>query len=284
MRALVGPAPSTFAVLLALVAAQTATALALSNAPVWLLALVAYTLGALLNCAVLNMVHEACHGLIFRSRRWNVAAAFVANLGSLWPQVETFFRYHLPHHRHLGDYDRDATIPRDWEARLVGRSRVGKLLWLICFAFIYPFRVAGMDVGPARRSWIAVNALLQAGWLGLLYGIGGWQPILYLFLAFYFHFGLHPLNAIALQEHFATRGGQESYSYYGIGNWLTLNAGYHVEHHDMPYIPWSRLPRLTALAPEFFRGEQSYSSWSGLIGDFVRDRRWSLWARTVRKP
>ncbi len=282
VRDLLGPAPSTFLLLLALVGAQTAVALALSEAPVWLLVLVAYTVGAVINCAVLNMVHEACHGLIFRSRRWNIFAAFVANLGSMWPQVETFFRYHLPHHLYLGDYDRDATIPRDWEARLIGRSWVLKILWLIFFAFLYPFRVVGMQVGPARRSWAAINVTLQLLWLSLLYALGGWQPILYLFFSFYFHFGLHPLNAIALQEHLFVRRGQESYSYYGIGNWITFNAGYHVEHHDFPYIAWSRIRRLRALAPEYYEQSHSYESWSGLMADFVRDRRWSLWARVVR--
>ena len=282
VRGLIGPAPSTFLVLIALVGAQIAVALALRGAPIWLIVLAAYTLGAVINCGVLNMIHEACHGLIFRSRRLNVFAAFVANLGSFWPQVETFFRYHLPHHRHLGDYDRDATVPRVWEARLVGRSKASKLLWLFFFAVIYPFRVAGMQVGPARKSWIATNFSFQLCWLTLLFILGGWLAILYLLLSFYFHFGLHPLNAIALQEHLFVRRGQESYSYYGIGNWITLNAGYHVEHHDIPYIPWSRLRRLRALAPEFYEEAHSYNSWSGLVADFVRDRRWSLWARAVR--
>jgi sphingolipid delta-4 desaturase len=282
VRELVGPAPSTFLVLLALVAAQTSVALSLQHAPLWVLALVAYTVGAVLNCGVLNMVHEASHGLIFRGRRWNRMAAYVANLGTFWPSVETFFRYHLPHHRYLGEYDRDTTIARDWEARFVGRSALRKVLWLVFFAVIYPFRVTHMNVGRRYNGRIVFNFVMQAAWWVLLYSVGGWRPLAYLALSFYFHFGLHPLNAIALQEHLFVRHGQESYSYYGIANWITFNAGYHVEHHDMPSIPWSRLRRLRAIAPEFYEGRHAYHSWTGLILKFVRDRRWSLWARVMR--
>ena len=284
VRDLTGPAPSTFLLLLALVGAQITIALWLCDRPLWMLALAAYTVGAVVNCGVLNMIHEACHGLIFRGRRWNRLAAYIANLGTFWPSVEAFFHYHLPHHRYLGEYERDTTIARRWEARMIGRSGLRKVLWFVFFAVIYPFRIRGMNVGRVDNRRIAFNFALQIAWWAVLYGIGGWQPIAYLALSFYFHFGLHPLNAIALQEHVFVHAGEESYSYYGVGNWITFNAGYHVEHHDMPSIPWSRLQRLRRLAPEFYEGRHPYYSWTGLIVAFVRDRRWSLWARATRPP
>jgi sphingolipid delta-4 desaturase len=200
----------------------------------------------------------------------------------MWPYVETFYHYHLPHHRHLGKYDHDTTIARGWEAQLIGRSVTRKLLWLLFFPLFYPFRVAHMSVGRPANKLIVLNFITQAGLWVLLYSLGGIKPIIYFVLSFYFHFGLHPLNAIALQEHMFMKHGEESYSYYGIGNWVTFNAGYHVEHHDMPYIAWSRLRRLRSLAPEFYEGRYAYYSWTRLILQFVFDRRWSLWARAVR--
>merc|ERR1712192_146136 len=33
---------------------------------------------------------------------------------------------------------------------------------------------------------------------------------------------------------------------------LTANLTYHVEHHDFPNCPWTRLPRIRKVAPEFY--------------------------------
>eukprot|EP00121_Abeoforma_whisleri_P010500 Awhi_evm1s9685 len=41
-----------------------------------------------------------------------------------------------------------------------------------------------------------------------------------------------------------------TYSYYGWLNDLTLNVGYHVEHHDFSQIPWTKLPELKRIAGE----------------------------------
>ncbi len=282
VKRLLGPSAWTMLLTVTLVAAQVTIALWIHRAPWWLLALIAYTIGAVINCAVLNMIHEACHNLIFRSTKWNRFAAYVANLGAFSPYVETFYHYHLPHHRYLGNYDRDMTMASDWEARWVGRSILRKALWFLFFPMIYPFRVARSNLRKPARHRLLLNFGIQLTWLCLLFYLGGWPAIAYMMLSFYFHFGLHPLNAIALQEHFFVQHGEESYSYYGIGNWITFNAGYHVEHHDMPFIPWFRLPALKRAAPEFYRGRHSYQSWTGLILRFVFDRRWSLWARVAR--
>jgi sphingolipid delta-4 desaturase len=58
--------------------------------------------------------------------------------------------------------------------------------------------------------------------------------------------------------------------------------GYHNEHHDLPSIPWNNLPKLRAMAPEFYSNLKYHSSWSRLLFQFVFDRRYSLYSRVER--
>jgi sphingolipid delta-4 desaturase len=58
--------------------------------------------------------------------------------------------------------------------------------------------------------------------------------------------------------------------------------GYHNEHHDLPSIPWNNLPRLRALAPEFYNNLKYHPSWSRLLCQFIFDKRYSLFSRIER--
>lgn len=60
-------------------------------------------------------------------------------------------------------------------------------------------------------------------------------------------------------------------------------VGYHNEHHDFPSVPWTRLPALRALAPEFYDNLPSHPSWPMIIVNFIRDPNVGIWAR-VKRP
>ena len=81
---------------------------------------------------------------------------------------------------------------------------------------------------------------------------------------------------------FALVPGQETYSYYGPLNKLSFNVGYHTEHHDLVTIPWSRLPEVRRIAPEFYDGRHAYTSWTALLARFVRDPEITLFNTIVR--
>ena len=75
---------------------------------------------------------------------------------------------------------------------------------------------------------------------------------------------------------------QETFSYYGPINLVALNMGYHNEHHDLPSIPWNNLPKLRAMAPEFYDNLKYHSSWTRLLFQFIFDERYTLYSRIER--
>jgi sphingolipid delta-4 desaturase len=100
----------------------------------------------------------------------------------------------------------------------------------------------------------------------------------------FFAGSLHPCAAHFIAEHYLWDGQeQETYSYYGPLNYLAYNVGYHNEHHDFPSIPWTRLPKLRALAPEFYDSIPSHPSWPMLTLHFIFDTEVGLFARVKRK-
>lgn len=101
--------------------------------------------------------------------------------------------------------------------------------------------------------------------------------------------GLHPCAGHFLSEHYILHAQREhdehdTFSYYGPLNRLTWMVGYHNEHHDLPRVPWSRLPRVRAIAPEFYVDLPICPSWCGALWRFVVDPRIDLSARLRRPP
>ena len=94
--------------------------------------------------------------------------------------------------------------------------------------------------------------------------------------------GFHPVGARWIQEHYTLDPVQETFSYYGGLNLLTLNVGYHNEHHDFAVIPWNRLPKLRAMAPEFYDTLKYHNSYMRLWLQFLFDSRYNLFSRVER--
>jgi sphingolipid delta-4 desaturase len=249
----------------------------------WGLALLlAYALGAFANHCLYVVIHDAAHRLIFRTRAANMAVAIFSDLPNIVPGAIGFGICHLKHHAHQGDYRRDADIASHWEARLIGTHCLGKALWLLflpAFQITRPSRLDGIAV---ITGWSLINLCAALAFDCAIVALFGWNALLYLTASWLFSIGLHPLAGRWIQEHFTLDPAQETASYYGRLNRVALNVGYHNEHHDFPAVPWNRLPRVRALAPEFYDALKPAPSWPVLWLQFLFDRRYSLYSRVLR--
>lgn len=122
---------------------------------------------------------------------------------------------------------------------------------------------------------LAVDALVLRFW--------GLQSFLFLAYSSLLGGGLHPMAGHFIAEHYVFVDGQETYSYYGALNWITYNVGYHVEHHDFPRIPGTRLPALHRIAPEFYQHLYHHTSWVWVIWTYITCPAMGPFARYKRK-
>ena len=282
VRDLAGPTPISALWVGLLVISQLSLALLLAGRPWWVWLPVAYFVGATIDHALWVLIHECTHNLVFRRPILNRLTALVANLPFVMPAAQSFGRYHLLHHQHLGEIDYDADVPGPVESRVVKATLV-KAAWLAAFAGVQGvIRTHRLKKVSFIDRWIVANVITEVGAMTLLYRWAGAGPLLYLLVSSICAIGLHPLGARWIQEHFVFAEGQETYSYYGPLNRLCFNMGYHNEHHDFVTVPWSRLPALRATAPEFYDTLYAHRSWTGLLVRFLFDRNCTLFDRIVR--
>lgn len=215
----------------------------------------ATTIGPYLDACVLAFIHEATHMLIFQVPGYNRLISIASNMVMIIPLSEIFKQHHSAHHKNLGDESFDVDVPTEYEIKLVGTSRVRKALWMALNMIILPAR-------SLRRLAVDVDKYLITNWVvcigfGLLCFVYSRSSFVYLMLSTLQSQGLHPANSRQVQRHIYN--GDENmrepgelrpptYSYYGAMNSLTLNVGLHIEHHDFPCIPWTRLPQLRQIA------------------------------------
>jgi sphingolipid delta-4 desaturase len=267
LKELYGPCPRTKYVCTALVALQLALAWLLRDASWWVILLVAYGVGGVINQTLMLAIHELSHNLAFKKPWHNRAFALFVNLPIGVPVAETFRYYHLQHHVHQGHERLDTDLPTRLEARLL-QNRFTKLLWLAGQGFAYALRP--LFVHPKKPSALeALNLAVQLAFNVAVFYFWGGKALAYFPIGSLLVMGLHPIAGHYISEHYVFREGQETYSYYGPLNLLAFNVGYHNEHHDFPYIAGSRLPKLRNTAAEFYDSLYAHSSWTATLWHFV---------------
>jgi len=283
VKQLFGPTPSTLFFCVLCVSLQLWLAIMLRDLPLWEIFLLSYLVGAVFNHAFFVLNHECTHNLVFRSTTLNKLLGIFVNLPIVVPMAISFRKYHLLHHKHQGELNFDADLPTLTEATLVHNRPYRKILWLLVFTLIEGIvRPRALKSVRLFDRWTFFNIFVQTLFLISLVYFFGWNPLFYLTLSTFFSVGLHPLGARWIQEHFVVKANQETYSYYGPLNNVAFNVGYHNEHHDFMLVPWSKLPKVRRLAPEFYDRLYFHKSWTGLFFTFLFKRNISLFSRVVR--
>lgn len=249
--------------------------------PWWGIMLVAYVAGAFANHALYVMIHECTHNLVVKSSLGNKLMGLFCDVPLFLPSAMGFRKYHMIHHKHLGEYSYDPDITSYTEARLIGNNTLKKALWLFLFSLSQSLRPLKVQFYRPLNFWTVTNTILQIVVNLMIAYFLGWGALLYLGLSTLFALGLHPLGGRWIQEHYVTKEGQETYSYYGPLNLVTFNMGYHNEHHDFMHVPWIHLPALKKMAPEYYDTLASYQSWTKVLLNFIFNPQMSSFNRII---
>jgi sphingolipid delta-4 desaturase len=262
--------------------------------------LVAYTLGAWLGFANIVLGHDALHNLVFKNEWANRAMGMLAFTCTFLGPFPAFWQTeHNWHHSIVVDKvirfgEHQNSLVKKLAAATFMYLAISIFYGVVSFLLVVQVAVHALLFLVGRRSsWLptsspippfnrfpkvislffvinTVIAYSYQGWLVYNYGIWalGFQV-----LSNSINNGLHPLGMRNVQEHYYIRKDQPTSSVYC--NWytnaLTMNIGYHVEHHDFNVIPNSRLYRLREIAPEFYNNLFSYTSYTEVFLRFMTD-------------
>ncbi len=243
--------------------------------------LFSYLVGAFANHSLYVLIHECTHNLVFKSAFANKLMGLVCDFPLVIPSAMGFRKYHMMHHKHLGEYSYDPDIASYREGELIKKSPIRKALWLFFFSLSQALRPIKVRHYTLFDRWIFINFIINTAICAFIWISISPTALLYLALSTLFALGLHPLGGRWIQEHYVTKEGQETYSYYGPLNKLSFNVGFHNEHHDFMYVPWAHLPKIKAIAPEYYQNLKSYDSWTKVLLGFIFDKNLDLFSRIV---
>jgi len=228
-------------------------------------------------------MHELAHCSFWGPHWLNLEHLLLVNVPMGIPAGVGFWRYHIDHHVFFGVDWLDIDIPTEFECRIF-QGAFMKALFVLLYPVLYTMRP--MITRPKKLykvdvlNWVIVivsNCLVGYYW--------GAKSLFYLVFGSLFGLSIHPFVGHLIAEHFQFPTGesyQETFSYYGWMNFFTYNVGYHIEHHDFPRVPGSRLPELRKIASEFYQS-RPVASWPGCVLNFIFTPEVSLYSR-VKRP
>jgi fatty acid desaturase len=285
--------------------AEAALLIAVKSGWFWLVVPLVLVVAHLMH-GILIALHEAVHGLLWKSRRLNEFGGLVIGVFSLLPF--TLYRVvHQSHHVHLAT-DRDAELwPFVLPDSLRWKRCVAALLEL-SIGFIYTpwlfLRIFFCRNSPIRsrrvrrRIWTEL-ALAALVWTSIIGAVAFWGAWKYWFLMYL----VPAIIAANLQswrkyiEHVGLTGNTANSSTRSIvpKSWLgrifaytLLHEPYHGVHHQHAGLPHSVLPRFESMLVPKNPGERvPFMSYRHALPDLIRSlanpRVGAQWSDSARK-
>jgi sphingolipid delta-4 desaturase len=277
--------PLTFWLTLGIVCFQVSMAWSMRNVEWYTLLACTYIISGTLNHSLQLAIHELSHDLCWSGRYKDAAnrlTAIMGNLATCIPSAQTFKPYHMDHHQYQGVDGIDTDIPHAIEVNYVTNT-ITKILWILAQPLCYALRPMLIKPKPFRL-WEAINWICCFTFNFSIWYFMGTQSLTYLIGGTLLGLGLHPSAGHFIAEHYEFVSGVETYSYYGPMNFFNFNVGYHNEHHDFPRIPWSKLPLVRKIAPEFYDHLPCYHSYvTEVFWPYITNPELGVWSRVKRK-
>merc|ERR1712003_67702 len=108
-------------------AIQMLTAYAVRNQPWPQFLLAVYVIGGTCVNNLTLAMHELAHNLGFKKMQHNRSFSIFVNLPLAVPSAITFKRYHMEHHRQMGEEGVDVDVPTEFEAKYLLKWTLGRL-------------------------------------------------------------------------------------------------------------------------------------------------------------
>jgi sphingolipid 4-desaturase/C4-monooxygenase len=280
-----GPEPLTKYLGLIPIVAQFALMMFIKDLPWVPFLILTWSLGSTVTHTLFLLIHEVTHFLAFKNPYVNDLYSMLANTALPIPYAMMFKMYHQEHHRYQGWDGIDADVPMDLEAKVLS-SFPGKLFFCTFQILFYAFRPMFVKSQKVHRM-VVVNWIVVLAADVLVYYVAGVNGLFYLLMTVLLSGMFHPMAGHFIAEHYIRlnhpTSTQETFSYYGPWNFFGWNVGLHNEHHDFPNVPWSRLPQLRKIAPEFYEPLIKCESWPMTTFQFLFHSDVNLYNRVKRE-
>lgn len=238
------------------------------------LALALASINALFLVRLFMIQHDCGHGSFFKSRELGDWVGRSLGVLTVTP-YDVWRKSHATHHATSGNLDRRGTgdIPTLTVREYSERSWLGKTTYWLCrnplilfglgpfYTFILLHRVPFGLMNAGWRYWISAMGtnVAIAALLGVLFGFGGWQVLLLIYLptvllgasiGMWLFFIQHQFEETAWDREEGWDVQDAAFhgsSYYVLPEplrWFSANIGAHHIHHLASRIPYYRLPEV----------------------------------------